>query len=89
MKKSYIPPKSKLYALKLNENIADSLSANEDEIVGTFIISFTQYVDPCRGVYTATETAVNTLGPNATFEAYFNEIKTYGGSGLWNCLRMA
>ncbi len=87
MKKSYVAPKSKLFALKMNENIADSVNQGEDIVQDFLIILFTQHTDPCRGVYTGVESAPNTLGNNATFGEYFDQLSSYAGATLWNCIK--
>lgn len=89
MKKTYVAPESKLYALKLNENIADSVEQGEDEVTGMFIISFKQDENPCRGLYTGVDGAKNTLGMEATFSQYYAQLQSYGKAELWGCLRLA
>ncbi len=87
MKKSYVVPKSRLYALKMKENIADSVTQGDDVVNDFLIIMFTQNTDPCRGLYTGVESAPNTLGTNATFGEYFDELSAYGGAMLWHCIK--
>lgn len=89
MKKTYVVPESKLFVLKLNENIADSVVQGEDEVSGLFIISFTQKDNPCRGLYTNTPGAICDLGMEATFAEYYAQLKSYGKAELWGCLSMA
>lgn len=88
MKKTYVAPESKLFVLKLDENIADSVSQGEDEISGLFIISFTQNDNPCRGLYTNTPGAICSLGFEATFAEYYAQLQSYGMSELWGCLSL-
>ncbi len=89
MKKTYVAPESKLFALKLNENIADSVDQGEDITQGLFIISFTQNTSPCRGIYTDVAGAVNTLGMDANFSDYYAQLQGYGMADLWGCMRLA
>lgn len=89
MKKTYVAPESKLFALKLNENIADSVEQGEDSVQGMFIISFTQTTSPCRGIYTGVDGAKNTLGMEANFSDYYAQLQGYGKAELWGCLRLS
>ena len=86
MKKSYVTPEAKLYALKLNENIADSVEQGDDEVSGMFVISFTEDTSPCRGLYSGVEEMENTLGMEASFAAYYAQLQSYGNAELWRCL---
>lgn len=86
MKKNYVAPESKLYALKLNENIADSVEQGDDEVSGMFVISFTENTSPCRGLYSGIPNMENTLGMEATFAAYYAQLQGYGNADLWGCL---
>ena len=59
MKKKYVAPKSELFALQLNENIAAS---GGDEITGSMTIRFTQAAARCRSLYSGVEGATNIFG---------------------------
>lgn len=83
MKKTYVKPQSKLFSLKMKENIAVSTPV-EDEITDTFVISFTQNIEPCRKLYTGLESAPNTLGDNAPFMEYFYQLQALGA---WACFK--
>jgi len=89
MKKTYVAPESKLFALKLNENIADSVNQGEDVVQGLFIISFTQSANPCRDLYTNIDGAKNSYGFDGTFSQYYAELQAYGKADLWGCLRLS
>ena len=89
MKKTYVVPESKLFALKLSENIADSVTQGDDEVSGLFIISFTQGETPCRGLYTGVPGAICDLGMEATFSQYYAQLQSYGKAELWRCLSMS
>ncbi len=80
MKKSYIPPKSNMYVLKLDENIASSGSSSNsgDTVEGLMIIMFSHDVSPCRTYYTGSQAAVNTVGPSGTFMDYFFDMQNQG-----------
>lgn len=84
MKKKYIVPESRLFALNLNENIA--ISGGASEISGSAVIKFTQIVDNCRGIYTGDESAP--VNPNnSTFSDYYNELLNFGANVYFNCFR--
>ncbi|MBE6771505.1 MAG: hypothetical protein E7547_05095 [Ruminococcaceae bacterium] len=85
MKKTYIVPQSRLFCLKMKENIADSYGQVDDSTSGTFVISFTHAVDPCRTYYSGMTTAINTKGDEAPFNDYFHELEAIGA---WKCFRM-
>lgn len=80
MKKSYIPPKSNIYVLKYDENIATSGGGSDDtggdRLEGVMIILFSHEVSPCRTYYTGSQAAVNTVGPTASFMEYFSDMQT-------------
>lgn len=86
MKKTYVAPESKLFALKLNENIADSVEQGNDEVSGMFVISFTESSNPCRGLYTGVPNMINTLGMEAPFASYYAQLQGYNNADLWGCL---
>ena len=73
MKKKYVAPKSELFALQLNENIAAS---GGDELTGSMTIRFTQAADGCRGLYSGVEGAINMLGENNSVFQHFIYIST-------------
>ena len=78
MKKSYIPPKSNIYVLKLEENIASSegdQTGGGDSMEGLMIIMFSHDVSPCRTYYTGSQAAVNTVGPTGSFMDYFLDMQ--------------
>ena len=53
MKKKYIRPESRLYAINLAEKIASSgIDSSGDLVGGNSVIRFTHDVDNCRGYYT-------------------------------------
>lgn len=80
MKKSYIPPKSNLYAIKFDENIASSIGGGDsgDTLEGLLIIMFTSSVSPCRDYYTGSAASPNTVGPDGTFMEYFVDMQAQG-----------
>ncbi len=82
MKKRYIPPKSNIFILKLEENIAssggDSTGGGGDELAGMMVILFSHDISPCRTYYTGSQTAVNTVGPTGDFLQYFMDMQTQG-----------
>lgn len=82
MKKTYVRPQSKLFSLKMKENIADSFGQDEDLTSGIFVITFTQTIEPCRKLYSGLENAINTLGDNASFMEYFAQLQSIGA---WAC----
>ncbi len=77
MKKSYIPPKSNMYVLKFDENIATSgdESGGGDKMEGLMIIMFSHDISPCRTYYTGSQAAVNTVGPSGDFMDYFLDMQ--------------
>ncbi len=86
MKKTYVAPESKLFVLKLSENIADSITQGDDLISGLFVITFTQNETPCRGLYSGIPGAICDLGMEATFAQYYAQLQSYGMGELWGCL---
>lgn len=90
MKKAYIVPESKLFAIDLKENIAasDIIINGEDEISSSGRIKFTVDVTPCRGFYTGSDKPVNPN--NSTFLDYYNELRGYNDfQAYFNCLSFA
>ncbi len=69
MKKSYVPPESKLIAININENIAYS---GEDEVDAMAGIHFTIEIDGCREMYTNIA-PVTTTGTK--FMDYYNDLR--------------
>lgn len=82
MKKKYVAPKSELFALQLNENIA--ASGGGDVITGGYEIRFTQAGGGCRGLYSGVAGAIVTVGPNAEKSKYKNELENKWVMGLIN-----
>lgn len=74
MKKKYIRPESRLYAINLSENIASSGGTYGDVVNGSAVIKFTHGGDNCRAFYSGYTNAVNTLGNSASFVDYYNEL---------------
>lgn len=78
MKKSYISPKSNIYVLKFEENIAFSggdQTSGGDVLEGLMIITFSHDVSPCRTYYTGSQAAVNSVGPTGSFMDYFLDMQ--------------
>lgn len=84
MKKKYIVPESKLFAVNLNENIA--ISGGASEISGSAVIRFKEVVDNCRGIYTDIQGATVSEGLSSFLE-YYNELLTKGAEVYYNCFR--
>ncbi len=84
MKKKYVVPESKLFAVNMNENIA--ISGGASEISGSAIIRFTELVDNCRGIYTGCSGA-NVSEGLTTFIDYYNDLLTKGAEVYYNCFR--
>lgn len=81
MKKRYIPPKSNMFTLQFEENIASSggsTSPGGDELSGMMVILFSHDISPCRTYYTGSQTAVNTVGPTGDFLQYFMDMQNQG-----------
>lgn len=89
MKKEYIAPESRLFAINISENIADSIGGDiggSSEISGSAVIQFYQYADGCRKIYTRVETAL--VNPSyTTFPQFYNELLGYGADVYFNCFR--
>ncbi len=89
MKKDYIIPESRLFAINISENIADSIGGDmggSSEISGSAVIQFYQYSDGCRKIYTKIEQAP--VNPNnVNFIDFYNEILSYGADVYFNCFR--
>ena len=85
MKKKYIVPESRLFAINMNESIA-SESGGASEISGAAVIQFYEGYDGCRGVYT--KTAGATVDPSCeTFLDYYNDLQKHGAEVYFNCFR--
>lgn len=83
MKKEYIVPESKLFAINMKENIAISGGA---EVSGAAVIKFTYKIDGCKKYYSGfTWAEVHTAG--VTFGDYYKELDSYGGEAYYNCFR--
>ncbi len=78
MKKEYIPPKSYLYSIKFDENIASSIPGDlgGDQISGAMTILFSHSKTPCRDWYTGgVDVAPNSVGSSASFVEYFMDMQ--------------
>lgn len=85
MKKKYIAPESRLFAINVKEGIA-AVSGGISEVSGAAVIKFTHDMDGCRGYYTGTMSAkVETAGES--FLDYYNELMGYGAEAYFNCFR--
>ena len=85
MKKKYIAPESRLFAINVKEGIA-AVSGGISEVSGAAVIKFTHDMDGCRGYYTGTLSAkVETAGE--TFLDYYNELMGYGAEAYFSCFR--
>ncbi len=74
MKKEYVPPKSYLYSIKFDENIASSFTG--DSISGAMTILFSHSKSPCRDWYTGgVDIAPNSVGYNGSFIEYFMDMQ--------------
>lgn len=91
MKKKYVRPESRLYAINLSENIASSGTSDTGDLVsGNSIIKFTHTGDNCRGYYTGDMTAQVTV--TGTFADYARELESIVQSSLnfatyFNCYK--
>jgi len=84
MKKKYIAPESRLFAINLCESIA--VSGGTSEISGSAVIQFTDAMDGCRTYYSGIQSAkVETTGTG--FIDYYNELMGYGAEAYFNCFR--
>lgn len=85
MKKKYVVPESRLFAINMSESIA--ASGFVSEVAGSAIIKFTQLVDGCRELYTGDSTAPVKVTTN-TFMDYYNELLAYNNmSAYFTCFR--
>ncbi len=85
MKKKYIAPESRLFAINLKEGIA-AVSGGISEVSGAAVIKFTHDMDGCRGFYTGISSAkVETAG--TSFLDYYNELMGYGAEAYFACFR--
>lgn len=85
MKKKYIAPESKLFAINLKEGIA-AVSSGMSEVSGAAVIRFTYDIDGCRTYYSGVMDAkVETEG--TSFMDYYNELMGYGAEVYFNCFR--
>lgn len=85
MKKKYIVPESRLFAINMTENIA-AISGASSEISGAAVIQFYERYDGCRGIYTETQGAV--VDPNASsFFDYYEDLQKYGAEVYFKCFR--
>ena len=85
MKKKYIAPESKLFAINMKENIAASI-AGGSEISGAAVIQFTSGTDGCRKHYTGLEKyEVRTNG--TSFSDYYKELYAYGSEAYYTCFK--
>ena len=85
MKKKYIVPESKLFAINMKENIAASIQGGS-EISGAAVIQFTSAKDGCRKHYTGLEAyEVRTNG--TSFSDYYKELYAYGSEAYYTCFK--
>ncbi|MGM9681687.1 MAG: hypothetical protein ACI3XR_09305 [Eubacteriales bacterium] len=82
MKKDYIVPESKLYSINLKENIAYS---GDDIINANAVISFTHDTGTCRGYYSGQTDAPVHTPAGSSFQAYYDELRSYGAGAYFNC----
>jgi len=85
MKKKYIAPESRLFAINLKEGIA-AVSGGISEVSGAAVIKFTHAMDGCRGYYTGVQTA-EVKTPGTSFLDYYNELMGYGAEAYFACFR--
>ncbi len=85
MKKKYIVPESRLFAINLNESIA-AVSGGVSEVQGSAVIKFTHEMDGCRGYYTGDLTA-SVDSSISSFADYYNQMLGYGANVYYNCFR--
>lgn len=91
MKKKYVRPESRLYAINLSENIAGSGASDAGDLVsGNSVIKFTHAGDGCRGYYTGDMTAPVTA--HGSFANYARELESIIQSTLnfatyFNCYK--
>ncbi len=85
MKKKYIVPESRLFSINVKESIAMA-SSGIAEVTGSAVITFTQHMDGCRGLYSGVANAV--VDPTIdSFGGYYNQMLTYGADVYYNCFR--
>lgn len=85
MKKKYIVPESRLFAINMTENIA-AMSGGSSEISGAAVIQFYEMYDGCRGIYTETPGAK--VDPSAsTFLDFYQDLQRYGADVYFKCFR--
>lgn len=85
MKKKYVIPESRLFAINMSESIADK-SGGSSEISGAAVIQFYEAYDGCRGVYTKTASAI--VDPSCeTFFDYYTDLQKHGAEVYFNCFR--
>lgn len=85
MKKKYIAPESRLFAINLKEGIA-AVSSGMSEVSGSAVIRFTHDADGCRKYYSGVmEAEVETKG--TAFIDYYNELMGYGAEAYFSCFR--
>lgn len=83
MKKEYIVPESKLFAINMNENIA--ISGGHSEISGSAIIKFTHTIDGCKLYYSGDTTAPVGV-TSGVFGDYVLELRGYNNmNAYFNC----
>lgn len=82
MKKKYVVPESKVFAINLSENIA--ASGGISQVEGAAVITFTHQIDGCRGYYSGLTTAPVTITTN-NFYDYYDELRKYGQEAYFNC----
>lgn len=87
MKKKYIRPESRLYAINISENIASSgVEGGNDAVAGNSIIKFTQYGDSCRKLYT--DIVPVSLPFESSFNDFYNELlQANNFVAYFNCFR--
>lgn len=83
MKKEYIVPESKLFAINMSENIA--ISGGSSEISGSAVIKFTHTIDGCKQYYTGDTTAPVKV-TSGMFGDYVLELRGYNNmNAYFNC----
>lgn len=82
MKKPYVVPESRLYAINLRENIAYS---GDDLINANAVISFTHETGLCRGYYTGQTGSPVQTPAGSSFQNYYEELRGYGLETYFNC----
>lgn len=85
MKKKYIVPESRVFAINMNESIATE-SGGASEISGAAVIQFYEAYDGCRGIYTKTPGAY--VDPDCkTFLDFYNDLQSHGAEVYFKCFR--